>query len=118
MIGVRVACSIVNPASADRFSEEKQDPYEDHFGAQSSHLSPTSQSAVERNAWKSTRSNWRTLGPVTEYVPEGSGPPGLPTNGNPASVRMLSCRLSHNPCQQSRRSCRDLKSNSSLPKRS
>ena len=91
----RGACgpSIANPASADRFSEEKQDPYEDHFGAQSSHLSPTSQSAAERNAWKTTRLNWRTLGPVTEYVPDGSSPPGLPTNGNPASVRMLSCQL-------------------------
>jgi len=87
------ACGLFyrKPAPADRFPEEKQDPYEDHFGAQSSHLSPTSQSAVERNAWKSTRSNWRTLGPVTECVPEGTSPPGLPTNGNPASVRMFSC---------------------------
>ena len=70
-------------------SEEKSDPYEDHFGAQSSHLSPIFQSAVERNCWKTSRSNWRTLGSVAESVLEGSSLIGLPTIGNPAPVRML-----------------------------
>lgn len=52
---------------------------------------------MERNSWRSTRSNWRTLGFVTESVPEGSSLPALPSNGNPVAVclhRLFSLQFS------------------------
>ena len=87
-------CAVIHcKLSANGILEEKQDPYEEHFGAQSSHLTPTSQGSMERNAWKITRSNWKALGSVTESAPEGSSLPTLPTNGNPVTVRMFPNRL-------------------------
>lgn len=85
------ACDLLdtNSASSDVILAEEQDPYEEHFGAQSSHLSPTSQGSIERDCWRTTRSNWRTLGSVIESVPESSNLPGLPTNGNSAAVRIF-----------------------------
>ena len=112
---------ITNSPSPGVVLEEKQDPYEEHFGTQSTHLSPLSQGAMERNSWRSTRSNWRTLGPVTESVPDGSSLPALPTNGNPAAVSMFflsSIHVIHDPPQPLSRFCRGSKSNSNAPKKS
>lgn len=109
---------IVNSALLGMILEGKQDPYEEHFGAQSSHLSPISQGAMERNSWRTTRLNWRTLGSVNESVPEGSSLPSLPTNGNSVAVRVFPTRFLHDPLQRLPRFCRDSKSNSNVPKRS
>jgi U3 small nucleolar RNA-associated protein 25 len=91
----RGSCAILvaDPTSPDDILEEEKDPYEEHFGAQSSHLSPTSQGAMERNSWRTTRSSWRTLGSLTESVPEDSNLPDLPTNGNPVAVRRFLVHL-------------------------
>ena len=112
-------CAVIHcKLSANGILEEKQDPYEEHFGAQSSHLTPISQGSMERNSWKITRSNWKALGSVTESAPEGSSLPTLPTNGNPVTVRMFPINFDHGPLQPIPRFCRDLKSNSSVPNRS
>lgn len=83
-----------NSASPDVISGQEQDPYEEHFGAQSCHLSPTSQGSTDRGCWRTSRSNWRALGSVIEFVPESSNPPGPSTNGNPVAVRVFAKRLS------------------------
>lgn len=98
---------IVKLTSFSIILEEKEDPYEEHFGAQSSRLSPVSQGAVERNSWRSTRSNWRTLGSVTESIPKGSSLPGLSTNGNPVTVRIFPARFPHDPLEPLSSFCQD-----------
>ncbi|KAE9403904.1 digestive organ expansion factor, partial [Gymnopus androsaceus JB14] len=54
--------------------EDAKDPYEQHFGCSSAHLSQNSRSSVDRKAWSSQKSLRGKLGPTYESFPEDCNP--------------------------------------------
>ncbi|KAF9073662.1 digestive organ expansion factor [Rhodocollybia butyracea] len=66
----------VDDALADEEEEveDTKDPYEQHFGCNSVHLSEASRSSVDRKAWTSQKLSRGKLGTTYESVPEGCKP--------------------------------------------
>lgn len=50
------------------------DPYEQHFGCNSVHLSEAARLSVDERAWNLQKSSRGRLGPTHESIPEGCDP--------------------------------------------
>ncbi|KAF5377707.1 hypothetical protein D9757_009357 [Collybiopsis confluens] len=68
--------------------EERQDPYELHFGRSPVHLSEAARSSVDQKSWKSQKSSRGRLGPTYESVPEGSNAGPSQTKGDAILPRL------------------------------
>ncbi|TFY69144.1 hypothetical protein EVG20_g3278 [Dentipellis fragilis] len=62
--------------------DETQDPYEQHFGINSSTINSTAKEAVDSKSWTTAVSTKRKLGSVAVSVPSGSSSPSSLANGS------------------------------------